>query len=78
MSQKELIEMITIYWHCLGTTAPVEDEKFVAGALEELSGYLRTKLPQLTIKFKRLEDEPEVAKDVDTILNKVDNDILAP
>jgi len=64
--------MIVLYWHCLDMTEA--DERFVGDALDELSQFLRTKLPQLTIKLKRLKDEPEVAKEVDAILNKVGNE----
>jgi len=64
--------MIVLYWHCLDMTEA--DERFVGDALDELSQFLRTKLPQLTIKLKRLKDEPEVAKEVAAILNKVGNE----
>lgn len=64
--------MIVLYWHCLDMAE--NDEGFVADALEELCRYLRTKLPQLTIKLKQLKDEPERAKEVDAILNKVGNE----
>jgi len=33
--------MITIYWHCLEPTASYEDEKFVAGALDQLAQHLK-------------------------------------
>lgn len=64
--------MIVLYWHCLDMTEA--DERFVDDALDELSQFLRTKLPQVKIKLKRLKDEPEVAKKVDIVLNKVGNE----
>ncbi len=62
--------MITIYWHCLGTTACEEGEKFVAGALDQLAQHLKGEQVKLSINIKRLGDEPKLAKKVDEILDQ--------
>ena len=61
--------MITIYWHCLEPTASDEDEKFVAGTLDQLAQHLKVEPIKLSISIKRLGDQPKLAKEVDAILN---------
>lgn len=63
--------MITIYWHCLETKASDQDEKFVAGALDQLTQHLMVEPIKLSIRIKRLDDQPKLAKEIDAILNKL-------
>jgi len=63
--------MITIYWHCLGLTG--NDERFVADALNELAQVLRKEPIKLLISIKRLGDKPDIAKQVDAILNRLND-----
>ncbi len=67
--------MITIYWHCLETTATDEDEKFVAGALDQLAQHLRKEPTKLPISIKRLGDEPELARKVAEKLNRLNDQL---
>jgi hypothetical protein len=63
--------VITIYWHCLEPTASDEDEKFVAGTLEQLAQHLKAE--PVTISIKRLRDEPELARKVDETLDRLND-----
>ncbi|MCK4292909.1 MAG: hypothetical protein KAY65_06915 [Planctomycetes bacterium] len=63
--------MVTIYWHCLEPTASDEDEKFVAGALDQLAQHLKGKAVKLSISIKRLRDEPKLARKVDETLDRL-------
>jgi len=53
---------------------PEVDERFVAGALEELSQLLRTQPTELAITPKRLKDESELMKEIGAVLDKVGNE----
>jgi len=48
-----------------------DDERFVAGALKELAHHLNEEQIKLPISIKRLGDEPELTKEVDAILNRL-------
>lgn len=61
--------MITIYWHCLGLTG--NDERFLADALNELAQVLRKEPIKLLTRTKRLGDKPDIAKQIDAILNRL-------
>ena len=63
--------MITIYWHCLEPKASDQDEKFVAGALDQLTQHLKVEPIKLSIRIKRLGDQTKLAKEIDAILNKL-------
>ncbi len=63
--------MITIYWHCLGMTEA--DETFVNSALKELAQHLKEDPIKLPISVKRFGDEPDIAKQVDAILNRLND-----
>lgn len=63
--------MITIYWHCLEPTASDEDEKFVNGTLNKLAQHLKAEPVKLSIRIKRLRDEPKLARKVDERLDRM-------
>ncbi len=61
--------MITTYYYCLNMTA--DDERFVAGALQEFVQHLREDPIKLLVNIKALTDEPELAKEVYERLNRL-------
>lgn len=63
--------MITIYWHCLKPVASEKDEKFISSALGQLAKHLRKEPIELAISIKRLLDEPELARTVTEILDRL-------
>ena len=63
--------MITIYWHCLGMTE--DDQRFVKSALHELAQHLKEEPIKLLISIKRLGDKPDIEKQVDAILNRLND-----
>jgi len=67
--------MITIYYHCFDMTP--DDEIFVAGALKELAQHLKVDPKddpiKLSVSIKRLGDEPDLAKEVDPELNRLND-----
>lgn len=65
--------MISIYWHCLEPKASDEDEKFVAGALDQLAQHLKTEPIKLSISIKRLGDETDLAKKVVEELDRLND-----
>ena len=65
--------MITIYYYCLNMTA--DDERFVAGALQELAQHLKEDLIKLPVNIKALTDEPELTKEVYERLNRLSDQL---
>ncbi len=66
--------MITIYWHCLETTASDEDEKFVAGALDQLAQHLKAEPIKLSISIKRLGNQSNLAKKIAKELDQLNDE----
>ena len=66
--------MITIYWHCLEQTASEEDEKFVAGTLNQLAQHLKAEPIKLSISIKPLGDQPNLAKKIAKELGRLNDE----